>query len=70
MNTDLIYGPAQNAVNSGISQVFNYGIGMTALGLFLAASVLLNVWLLKQFFKIITGITPMLAVIKEKLDDH
>lgn len=38
-------------VNNGISQAFDYGIGMTVLTLFLLAALALCVWLLRFFLK-------------------
>lgn len=41
-------GP-QQIVSGGVSQLFDYGIGMTALGLFLLASLILNYFLIRFF---------------------
>lgn len=44
-------GKTQEIVNGGISQVFEYGIAMTIMALFLLASLVLNAFLLRLFVK-------------------
>lgn len=60
----IIHGEfPQEAVNHGISQLFDYGIGMSALGLFLIASITLNVYLIRFYPKLLT----ILGEVKEAL---
>jgi hypothetical protein len=63
MATEM-YGPVQQSVSNGVSQLFDYGIGMTALALFLCASVVLNVYLIRFYPKLLM----LLGQIKELLD--
>lgn len=58
-----IFTPAETSINHGISQVFDYGIGMSCLGLFCLASVVLNIYLLW----ILKTILPLLGELKEAM---
>lgn len=51
----------EEIVNSGLSQVFEYGIAMTTLSLFLIASVALNAFLLWFFVKFIKDSQKLVA---------
>lgn len=61
-------GP-QQIVSVGISQLFDYGIGMTTIALFLVASLILNVYLLRWILKGVGGqILAAMAALKEALN--
>lgn len=70
-------GETTKILNGGISQIFDYGVGMSALGLFLAASLLLNIFLLrflvkhmKDSLKVISDIYALARVLNESLDQN
>lgn len=63
MPSPEVFGPAQQAINNGISQTFDYGIGMSVMSLFLITSISLNVYLIRFYPKLLI----LLGQIKELL---
>lgn len=59
--TTLASEQTHEIVNKGISQTFDYGIGMTVLVLFLLVSLAFNVWLLRCFLKFIKDMNKLAA---------
>lgn len=64
------YGPIQGVVNHGLSQTFDYGIGMTCLMLFLIGSIVLNYFALRFIFNTVAKLSEMIGELKEILHDH